>query len=95
MEFIKNILIIAVTFGYICIIVKIALMIGDRIKERYETPIAFEFKTSEDAVFVVRCKDCRKNGTDACAMFCKCDFEILHSWNDGEDFCSWGERKSE
>lgn len=48
----------------------------------------------KDRKRIIRCKDCRRNGTDACAMFCKCDSGILHSWNEADDFCSWGERKS-
>lgn len=51
-----------------------------------------------DAVPVVRCKDCRKNGTTDCGMswtnVFKCiDNPKLYAWNKDNDFCSWGERK--
>lgn len=42
---------------------------------------------------IVHCKDCRRNGTVTCAMFCMCEEEIMHSWNEADDFCSWGERE--
>lgn len=44
-----------------------------------------------ETIEIIRCKDCRKNATGECAMHIECDCGI-HSWNEGDDFCSWGER---
>lgn len=47
---------------------------------------------SVDAVPVVRCKDCWKNGTEECALVCDiCG--TLRFWNGDNNFCSWGERE--
>ena len=47
-----------------------------------------------DAVPVVRCKDCKKRGTQDCAMWYQCSVcEGQWSWETNEGFCSYGERK--
>lgn len=49
-----------------------------------------------DAVPVVRCKDCKRRGTDDCPMHIKgtpVDEEFLSKVDN--DFCSYGERKGE
>ena len=47
---------------------------------------------------IVRCKDCRKYGTQDCAMsyshvddYGNIDEDV--SWNNINDYCSWGERR--
>ena len=59
-----------------------------------------------DAVEVVKCKECRKQGSDDCPMFsrewriimrgneCVDDF-IFHDLTEPSGFCSYGERKTE
>ena len=46
-----------------------------------------------DAVEVCRCKDCKHYYYSAYAMRCVCDFDNKE-W-DKDDFCSYGERRSE
>ena len=47
-----------------------------------------------DAVSVVRCKECKRNGTKDCAMwYDNAEYEIQYSWNTLNDYCSWAERK--
>jgi hypothetical protein len=46
-----------------------------------------------DAVEVVRCKDCKHYYYSAYAMRCVCDFDNKE-W-DKDDFCSYGERRTE
>lgn len=49
-----------------------------------------------DAVPVVRCKDCKNNGTSDCGMsrWYYADNEPFHkeSWNNPYDYCSRGEK---
>lgn len=62
---------------------------------------AFDIDLGENVVAIVRCKDCRKNGTTECGMSwtniykCVVDQKPSTTWNQDNDFCSWGERKSE
>ena len=63
-----------------------------------------KYKPTIDAVEVVRCKDCRKQGSDDCPMFnrewrtimrggeCVDDF-IFHDLTKPSDYCSYGKRK--
>lgn len=47
-----------------------------------------------DAVEVIRCKDCKRSGTDDCIFHIKgepADEELLQKLDN--DFCSYGERK--
>ena len=46
-----------------------------------------------DAMEVVRCKDCKHYYYSAYAMRCVCDFD-KKEW-DKDDFCSYGERRTE
>lgn len=51
----------------------------------------------ENAVEVVRCKECRLNESDECPMVYYTPLEDggieTRWWNRPDDFCSWGERK--
>ena len=61
--------------------------IGDVIDILDESPTV-------DAVEVVRCKDCKRRGTDNCIFHIKgepADEELLKKLDN--DFCSYGERK--
>lgn len=49
----------------------------------------------KDRKRIIHCKDCWKDGTPNCAMRYDCDCGSMRSWNEGDDFCSWGERKNE
>ena len=67
------------------------------LEHNYNVSVSFnenqaKYIESLDAVPVVRCKDCWKNGTEECAMHIECDCG-MYSWNEGDDFCSWGERE--
>lgn len=53
-----------------------------------------EARPTIDAVEVVRCKDCKKRGTEDCAMFFDNGYHLL-DWTKNNDFCSWGEREEE
>ena len=46
-----------------------------------------------DVVEVVRCKDCRWRGREACAMFYRCECGEQHTWETDNDFCSWAKRR--
>ena len=50
----------------------------------------------ENAVEVVRCKECRLNESDECPMVYYTPLEDggieTRWWNRPDDFCSWGER---
>lgn len=50
-----------------------------------------------DAVEVVRCKDCKRRGTENCAMTFNTEDNgyYLTDWTSDDGFCSWGERKEE
>ena len=53
-----------------------------------------ELTPTVDAVEVVRCKDCKKYRTDACAMsYMDRDEDMAHCWAKATDFCSRGERR--
>lgn len=47
----------------------------------------------KDRKRIIHCKDCWKDGTPNCAMRYDCDCGSMRSWNEGDDFCSWGERE--
>ena len=51
--------------------------------------------TAKKIVQVVRCKDCRWRGIEACAMFYSCECGEQHTWETDNDFCSYGERMEE
>lgn len=67
---------------------------------------ALAYAPTIDAVEVVRCKECRKQGSDDCPMFsrewrvimrgneCVDDF-VFHDLTEPSGFCSYGERKTE
>ena len=69
-----------------------------------EYGICFAEKKRDDLLEVVRCKDCRKQGSDDCPMFnrewrtimrggeCVDDF-IFHDLTKPSDYCSYGKRK--
>lgn len=46
-----------------------------------------------DVVEVVKCKDCGLRKTNDCAMYYACDCGGQFSWENDNDFCSYGERK--
>lgn len=49
-----------------------------------------------DAVEVVRCKDCRLEGTEECPMVHKdAMFGNLYAETKADDFCSYGERRND
>lgn len=48
-----------------------------------------------DAVEVVRCKDCAKRNTAKCSMNYGDCFKVQIRWEADNDFCSWGERKTD
>ena len=39
---------------------------------------------------VIHCKDCRLRKTEECAMQYECDCGEQHSWENDNDYCSWG-----
>ena len=41
---------------------------------------------------IVHCKDCRLRKTEECAMQYECDCGEQHSWENDNDYCSWGKR---
>lgn len=48
----------------------------------------------ESAINVVRCKNCKKRNTDDCAMYYRsAESDEQYSWNNDNDFCSWGKAK--
>ena len=52
------------------------------------------FQDGYESVNIVRCKDCKKYRTDACAMsYMDRDENMPHCWARKTDFCSQGERK--
>lgn len=44
-------------------------------------------------VKIVRCKDCVNRKTENCAMYYRCDCGEQHTWENDNNFCSYGERK--
>lgn len=48
-----------------------------------------------DVAEVVRCKDCINRNTEDCAMYYQCNCGEQHTWESDNDYCSWGERKTE
>ena len=48
-----------------------------------------------DAVEVVRCRDCRRRGSEQCGMFYRCNCCEQHTWETDDDFCSYGERRDD
>ena len=41
---------------------------------------------------IVHCKDCRLRKTEECAIQYECDCGEQHSWENDNDYCSWGKR---
>ena len=39
---------------------------------------------------IVRCKDCKLRKTEECAMQYECDCGEQHSWENDNNYCSWG-----
>lgn len=68
-----------------------ALQTADKVNERY---LSLMMKAYSEKPVIVRCKDCRYRELDG---------EITHFWLcrinersvDDDDFCAWGERKSD
>lgn len=52
-----------------------------------------KYMPSEDVVEVVYCKDCKFRKTEDCAMYYKCNCGEQHTWENDNDFCSYGQRK--
>lgn len=52
-----------------------------------------KYMPSEDVVEVVHCKDCKFRKTEDCAMYYKCNCGEQHTWENDNDFCSYGQRK--
>lgn len=49
-----------------------------------------------DVVDVVRCKDCKFRNTSDCAMRYECDnCSVQYSWENNNDYCSYGERREQ
>ena len=44
---------------------------------------------------IVHCKDCRLRKTEECAMQYECDCGEQHSWENDNDYCSWGIKAGE
>lgn len=44
---------------------------------------------------IVHCKDCKLRKTEECAMQYECDCGEQHSWENDNDYCSWGKRYEE
>ena len=44
---------------------------------------------------IVRCKDCKLRKTEECAMQYECDCGEQHSWENDNDYCSWGIKAGE
>ena len=57
----------------------------DEAKKTFDTII--DVQPTVDAVEVVRCKDCKRNGTELCPM--------LFTEMKDDDFCSYGERRED
>ncbi len=53
-----------------------------------------DFLIANGAVLPVRCWECSKRKTVECGMNHKSPY-YFHSWEDDEDYCSYGERKEE
>ena len=46
-----------------------------------------------DVEEIVRCKDCVNRKTENCAMYYRCNCGEQHTWENDNNFCSYGERK--
>lgn len=68
--------------------------------------VAINKATTVDAVSVVRCKDCKHSTWDEEEHLWECTnsydltgdadtYAMFHEYNDGEHFCSYGERRTE
>lgn len=64
-------------------------VISEKIKK------AIKESEAADVVEVVRCKDCIKRNTEACAMYYQCDCGEQHTWEIDNDYCNWGKRKEQ
>lgn len=49
---------------------------------------------AEDFVPIVRCNDCIFRYTEDCAMQYKCECGLQVSRETGNDYCSWGEKRT-
>ena len=57
------------------------------------TKVLLDEAPTIDAVSVVRCKECKHNKTSDCAMWYEdVTYEMQYSWNNPNDYCSYGER---
>lgn len=64
-------------------------VISEKIKKAINDSLA------ADAKEVVRCKDCINRKTEDCAMYYRCNCGEQHTWENDNNFCSYGERKDE
>lgn len=44
---------------------------------------------------IVHCKDCKLRKLEECAMQYECDCGEQHSWENDNDYCSWGIKEGE
>ena len=44
---------------------------------------------------IVHCKDCKLRKLEECAMQYECDCGEQHSWENDNDYCSWGIKAGE
>ena len=44
---------------------------------------------------IVHCKDCKLRKSEECAMQYECDCGEQHSWENDNDYCSWGIKAGE
>lgn len=77
-----------------------AVVAAKAIAEKYGIPLGdlvdtFADIPAVDVVPVVRCKDCHWRGSEECAMFYRCECGEQHTWETDDDFCSYGERKTD
>ena len=53
------------------------------------------FERMEKEPEIVHCKDCRLRKLEECAMQYECDCGEQHSWENDNDYCSWGIKAGE
>ena len=53
------------------------------------------FERMEKEPKIVHCKDCRLRKLEECAMQYECDCGEQHSWENDNDYCSWGIKAGE
>ena len=44
---------------------------------------------------IIHCKDCKLRKLEECAMQYECDCGEQHSWENDNDYCSWGIKAGE